>query len=138
MGLNDQFGSSSTDSDKTQDDLSVSYIYIYEGGPRHSKAKPEHSPDAYDLVSDGGLLRTALKNSGQFGDIHGFFSQVAAALEPAFREDDYSEVFEALMVGPDEIAQHLLDNDEVRAEVISQLKAARDSEEESEEAPADD
>lgn len=140
MGLASNFGGDDSSNDDSNDEPGVSYLYIRD--PGHSSNGPGHNETARNkLRGEGefadslGVADFAKKAEWQFGDQHDFFSQVVADVWLAINEDDYSDLFETLMVSNEQtesaleatqpngqqIAAYLQANPEVQQSIIAAM-----------------
>lgn len=99
----------------------ISYIYIY--GPNHSKGQTQAHREAYPLTESGGDVREAFKNT-QYDNLHGFMSYVIAGLGDALTENDYSRLFDTLMVDADVLAEYFERNPEMYEAVTARVDSA--------------
>lgn len=125
MGLGDTFDRDEEQSTDNDGEGSVAYIYI----------RSDEDKAAYNLMSSklGGnaTVREKLKNVPDelWTDQHDFFQQFIVAMEPVLTEDDYSDLFDFLMVDADNIGQYLDSNEEVRQELIEKLAQTEEMQE---------
>lgn len=159
MGMKTNFSeTSSDDTNKSDSDLSVSYLYVYEGGAANPDcSKDFHNADAYSLIKQGGAVRTGPWGPLGYGDVHGFFSDLIVGVGDILEQDDYSRILDTLMIDnenadealaatePDagDLANYLRDHPEVYSdlkEIIdkSEETASDDSDSSADAEPADD
>lgn len=153
MGLgNTTPDDSSNDTEKSDSDLSVSYLYVYEGGAANPDcSKDFHNPDAYPLIKQGGTVRTGPWGALGYGDVHGFFSDLIVGVGDILEEDDYSRILDTLMIDnanteealaatePDagDLAGYLADHPEVYEDLKEIIEKSEETDSDETESAAD-
>lgn len=109
------------DAGQSDDNDSVSYVYVRH--PQHPSNGDNYNEDAYNLVSEGGIVRRYFKSAqSDYSDIHEFASHLFANMEPLLTEGNWAPLLEELGVGAEGIAQFLDRNPEVREELVERMR----------------
>ena len=118
-----EFGNDEAEEEEEND--SVSYVYIRH--PQHPSNGDGYNQDAYNLVSEGGLVRRYFKSDqSDYENIHEFASHMFANMEPLLADGNWAPMLEELGVSPQGIAQYLDRNPEVREEVAELMQSTEE------------
>lgn len=126
MGIGDL---SSDDVEEQQpNDPSVSYLYIYENGREEisnwDADAQQAMATAYNVVSDGGIVRTTFKRSGQYENIHHATAELMVGISEVFESGDFQRLLDFVGPDADAVRQYLEDNEEIGQELLEGVKEA--------------
>lgn len=112
--------------EESPDQPSISYLYLYESGRDEVENWPdshqEKMAEAYQVTSNGGVVRDTFKRTGQYVNIHDATAHLMVGIADVFRDDDFSDLLEFIGPDADAVGQYLDDNPEVRDELLSRLE----------------
>lgn len=124
MGLSNLSDEPDTELEESPEKPSVSYIYIYERGRDEIEDWPEEVKElmanAYEVVSDGGIVRETFKRSRQYQNLHHAMSEVVLGISEVLENEDFSRIMEFVGPDADAIVQYLQENEEIAKEVLEQ------------------
>lgn len=142
MGLHDALDSDKQRSTDTDESPSKTQIVFWNLPETQGYEGREVEPveQAYHLSKGNGQLRNIfdglhIDDEHSWSDIHAFTAELLVNVQKILQDDDYSGMFDQLMVDGESIADYLQNHPEVMEEVEEALQA---SEGEEEAAEADD
>lgn len=125
MSLND-VANGEEQPEQKPDQPSISYLYLYEEGRDEtddwSDDATETMEQAYQACSNGGIVRSTFKKSGQYQNIHHAVAELVVGIAEVFEDGDFSRLLE--FIGPDAeaLAQYLDDNPDVLEELSERMQ----------------
>lgn len=104
---------------------SVSYIYVYEKGREEVEEWPQEAREtmaaAYEVVSDGGIVRETFKRSAQYRNIHEAMSEVLLGISEVFEDEDFSRILEFVGPDADALVNYLNDHPDIAEELLDRV-----------------
>lgn len=126
MGLGD-LNTGDDDSTDSDNDASVSYIYLYEDGRDEIENWDSDAQDlaarAYDAASDGGVVRETFNDASSYENIHHGYSDMTAAMADVFESGDFQPILDFIGPNAEALATYLDNHKDVRNDLVQRMKS---------------